>query len=191
MLFPDRLYPRAFPDVAGALADEINKAYQLGIVSGDIYARFYPDRLVSRAAFAKMVVNAVELLTGEELPAPDPGFPDVPAEHTLYEYVAKAKEAGYIQGSSDGRFHPDAPIRREQMAAILQRVARLMGQPERFDDVPDGSPFAGAIGAVSAAGLMHGYTRTEFGYGDPATRGQGAAVVLRLYEYCKSMGCQE
>ncbi|PZN01824.1 MAG: hypothetical protein DIU76_11160, partial [Bacillota bacterium] len=73
MLLPDKLYPRAFYDVPmdTTLGPEINRAYQLNLVSGDVYANFHPDGTLTRSAFVKMLVNAVEVARGVALPGPD------------------------------------------------------------------------------------------------------------------------
>ncbi|PZN04237.1 MAG: hypothetical protein DIU76_08950, partial [Bacillota bacterium] len=189
LLLQDKLYLREFPDVAGALKDEINRAYHLGLVDGDRYGFFHPDEDVTRAAFAKMIVLAVEKATGEELPTGSEPFPDVRPGQALYDYVVKAYNAGIVNGYPDGTFGYDKAISRMEAAAIVQRALQLPLRPEAFVDVPDGSAFAKLIGAVAAAGIMVGYGDT-FGPAENLTRGQAAAVAVRGYDYCADNSCK-
>ena len=54
-----------------------------------------------------------------------------------------------------------------------------IGQSTHFEDVPEGHYAEPAIGFWSANGVMNGVSDTEFGFGDPATREDLAAVLLR------------
>ncbi|HEY8415090.1 MAG TPA: SpoIID/LytB domain-containing protein, partial [Thermaerobacter sp.] len=188
LLFPDKLYLREFPDVGGALKDEINRAYLLGLVEGDRYGYFHPNENVTRAAFAKMIVLAIEKATGVELEAGGEPFSDVRPGQAFYTYVVKAYKAGYIRGYPDGTFGYDKPINRQEAAAILQRALKLPPKPENFKDVPDSSAFARLIGAVAAAGIMKGVSPTKFYPARLMTRGEAAAVAVRGYDYCQANG---
>lgn len=170
-----------FRDVSGTLADEIVKAYNAGLISGYEDGTFRPNENVTRAAFAKMVVLAVETATKKTLPAGSEPFPDVQPGQTLYQYVVRAYKAGYISGYKDGTFGYNKPISRQEAAAILQRALNLPLQPENFRDVPDNSTLAKHIGAVAAAGIMQGYGDT-FRPTQNLPRGQAAAVAYRAYE---------
>ncbi|QIA26640.1 SpoIID/LytB domain-containing protein [Thermaerobacter sp. PB12/4term] len=191
-LLPDKLYPRQFPDVTtGDLAQDVNRAYQAGLVDGDLWARFYPNETLTRGAFAKMIVEALERLKGGPLAADQvPAFPDVKPDQAFYLYIVKAYTAGIISGYPDGTFGYEKPIKRQEAALILQRAFKLPSQPETFPDVPDNSDFAGAIGAVSAAGIMKGISTTRFAPGDPMMRAMAAAVAVRGFEYCWAGNCQ-
>lgn len=106
-------------------------------------------------------------------------------------YVVKAYKAGIVEGYPDGTFGYDRPVTREEAAAMIQRGLGLAEARESFADVPDGARFAGAIGAVSAAGIMKGYNEREFRPGATMTRGEAAAAAaLRSYEYCRTRGCR-
>lgn len=175
-----------FPDVTGTLAPEVHRARQLGLVDGSADGRFYPQRAVTRAEFAKMVVRAVEVARGSSLPQPAPAsFRDVKADMALYEFIAKAAAQGYVLGYPDQTFRPDEPITREQAAAILQRVAGLRSGRATFPDVPDDNQFAPAVAAVAEAKLMRGHTNGYFGFGEPLQRAEAASVAVRLHDFLK------
>lgn len=188
-LFPVAAFAQ-FKDVGGTLADEIKKAYEAGLVSGYSDGTFRPNANVTRAAFAKMIVLAVEKAKGEELETGSEPFADVRPGQALYEYVVKAYKAGYIRGYPDGTFGYNKAISRMEAAAILQRALGLPLQAENFKDVPDNSGFAKAIGAVAAAGIMVGYG-DNFKPAENLSRGQAAAVAYRALEYLVSQQPEE
>ncbi|PZN06210.1 MAG: hypothetical protein DIU69_13530, partial [Bacillota bacterium] len=132
----------AFPDVPSsmALAGEIRRAAELGLVRGFPDGRFRPQERVTRHQFAKMMVTAYERALGVALPAdPAVDFPDVDeGDGDLGSSVAKAATAGWITGNPAGTFRPTQPTTRLQAAAIAPRAPRLPREPE--------SPFPPAPG---------------------------------------------
>jgi hypothetical protein len=71
-------------------------------------------------------MGALERSTG-------PSFPDVPAGNPAYGAISRLSQSGVIHGYEDGRFGPDDPTLRAQMAAL---IARALG----YGDNP-GNPF--------------------------------------------------
>lgn len=70
-------------------------------------------------------------------------FADVPSTHPAYEAVEALKEAGILQGYSDGTFRPDQPVNRAEALKII--VAPLLTEEQIaqattsvYSDVPDG-----------------------------------------------------
>lgn len=49
-------------------------------------------------------------------------FPDIPANHWAYEYIAKLAGNGYIEGYTDGNFGGDRLMTRYEFAAMLYRA---------------------------------------------------------------------
>ena len=171
-----------FSDVEGRLAKEVTEAKERGLVSGYIDGTFKPKQAVTRGEFARLVVTTYESISGEKLPdGSAKTFKDVPAESTLGPAILKAAEQGWISGFSDGTFRPNEPVLREQAAKILAETAELAAVAESFDDVKDGSTFAGSIGAVETAKLMYGDTSGKFNPALHITREQSAATILRLF----------
>ena len=90
--------------------------------------RFAPAQQVTRAEFAAMLVRLLDLKA--EGPAP---FADVASS----KWYAKAVSAqsGIVNGTSKDRFTPDAPIKRQEMAAMLVRAyvhaMKLRGEHQR------------------------------------------------------------
>lgn len=85
----------------------------------DIYG---PDRDITRAEFAAIIVRALELMrpgTGKDI------FTDVTKNNWYYDAVSIAYEYGIIFGYGNGRFCPDEIITREQAMAIIAREMKI------------------------------------------------------------------
>lgn len=108
-------------------------------------------------------------------------FADVKPGDWFASDVAIAAKAGYISGYEDGTMQPNAPINRQEAAAIGARLLKLP-LPEAPDlsrfadagDIPDWSK--PSIAAVVAAGYMIGYPDRTFKPGAAITRAE--AVVM-------------
>ena len=86
---------------------------------------------------ASFAVDAVSTETAETnpLPAAPVEFTDT-AGHWAIGAIERWSELGIIIGESDGRFRPDDPVTRAEMAIILQRVLRYKTvSEERFADL--------------------------------------------------------
>ena len=125
-------------------------------------------------------------------PTPDPGpgpdpDPDTPrfsdiagTEHA--EAIVRMADLGVAFGFADGTYRPGDPVRRGQMASLLQRVLGLPdGDVTAFEDVA-GTTHAGAIGAISEAGIALGYNDGTFRPDASVTRGQMASFLERAFQ---------
>lgn len=100
--------------------------------------------------------------------------------------MAWAAANGVVSGYGDGRFGPNDPITREQMALILQGYARLEGKDVSartdlsvYTDAGAVSNYAlEAMRWARAVGLINGTSDTTLTPRGTATRAQ-AAVILR------------
>ena len=66
-------------------------------------------------------------------------FPDVPGNHPAAAAITKLKNLGALQGYDSGRFEPDAPLTRAELAKILvlARPSAPQGTPVQ---IPDSDP---------------------------------------------------
>jgi len=87
--------------------------------------------------------------------------------------------AGVTSGCADGRFCPDDPVTRGQMAGFLERAMALSPvDGDHFSD-DDDSVFEPAIEALAGAGVTSGCEPRRFCPDDHITRGQMAAFLVR------------
>ena len=115
-------------------------------------------------------------------PEPEaPKFTDVPEDAYYHDAVLWAAEQGITGGTGEGRFSPDAPCTRGQMAMFLWRV---FGNPEPtgknpFADVGEAAYYAKAVRWAYEQGITGGTGEGRFSPDDPCTRGQMAVFLLR------------
>ncbi|MFE4710685.1 S-layer homology domain-containing protein [Paenibacillus sp. NPDC056722] len=103
-------------------SSQISKWLDKGLISGYADHTFKPNANISRAEFAS-IVNKV--FGFKEQSQND--FTDVSSDKWYYSEIGKAKSAGYISGSGDNTFRPEAAISRQEVAKILYMLLQLNG----------------------------------------------------------------
>ena len=109
----------SFRDVTSAhwAFASVERAAELGLVTGYSDGTFRPDTPVTRAQFVLMLWR----MCGKPAAAKAVSFADASADW-YQDALSWAIEKGYVNGLSDTRFGPDAPITRQQAMAILFRL---------------------------------------------------------------------
>ena len=164
-----------------------------GIINGVQKGIFAPNAEVTRAQFMKMLAGVAGAQVGE----PDKALPftDV-AEGSWYTpYVAWAYQTGVVNGVSATSFAPDASISRQQICAMLQRLAEKHGitLPEKtaeliFKDQESIQDYAKtAVTAMQKAGLLSGYEDGTFRPANHATRAESAKILAAFLEIKEGM----
>ncbi len=162
------------------------------LVHGVTETTFEPDRHITRAELAKMLV-----LMKMRSPADDiafevpqvPTFADVGPDTWYFPYVETAAANGIVEGEN-GLFKPTDPVTRQELAAMVVRAMGLQEKADllkdrnrKFDDAAEVSPSAhGYLGLALFKGLIRGVTDTTLEPLSSATRAQAAAVTLRATE---------
>ena len=125
-------------------------------------------------------------------------FEDVPMHGDLALAVRWAVGEGIVTGYGDGRFGPDDPVTREQMAAMLYRYAQKLGQG--FEgawyfplDYPDAAEVADWADEAMHWCVMHGIlTGTDRGLEPKATATEGQlSLVLERWRKAAETGAPE
>jgi hypothetical protein len=181
----DAPVPGPFVDVAGDAthAVAIGRLKDLGVVQGCGKGRYCPAATVTRAQMASFVQRAFGLPAGRT-----DRFRDVGPSSTHAAAIGAVSEAGITVGcSADGRSYcPNEVVRRDQMAAFLQRALELPPGPTGgFRDVPATSTHAAAIGAVHRAGITVGCSADGRSYCPNAgvQRDQMASFLVRALDH--------
>ena len=112
-----------------------------------------------------------------------PMFNDVSPEHWGYSDIKYMVDRGIINGMGDGRFAPNNPARRCEVAAMLVKALDLPveGAQVNFSDVTAGHWAYGYIAAAQNAGIISGFPSGEFKPNDNVTRAQMAIMLARGY----------
>lgn len=167
----------------------IGEMQKRGIINGYPDGKYYPDNYVERCEFAKIMVGAAGLRTGD---ASGEYFADVKYNDWFYEYVETAKE--YLTGyKSFGQnyFRPNNYALREDIAVAL---VKLKGYDTKntdqnilqtmFSDYESISESAKPYVATAVdRGLVSGYDDGTFKGQDSITRAEAAAMLWRAYQY--------
>lgn len=78
---------------------------------------FRPNAAMTRAEFVSMLAKY-----GQPVTSDGTDFADVPADYWAADAIATAAASGWLEGFTDGKFYPDAPITRAQAVVILNRL---------------------------------------------------------------------
>ncbi|MBF4501389.1 S-layer homology domain-containing protein [Savagea sp. SN6] len=162
-----------FTDVPKQYADAVDYLVQNNVTQGIGNKKFGTDKSITRLDAAVMLAKMLNLDTKN---APASGFTDVPKNRSAEVNALKA--AGIIGGKSATRFGAQDPIKRGEMALILQKAYDLKGSPElKFTDV--NKRYAEAVQAMVANNITNGVSTTKFGTDQNVKRGDFAIFLFR------------
>jgi len=167
---------------------DVTKLANKLIVEGTGAGKFEPNRDVTRAEFAAMIVRALGLEATEKAP-----FSDVADSAWYAEAVAAAAEYGIVNGYTDGTFRPNNKITRQELAAMVVRAQKLAGK----EVVLSGAEVASLLSGYKDAGKIGAWARTELAAAikaeivkgrssntiaptATATRAEAAVMILRF-----------
>ncbi|MFC5404082.1 S-layer homology domain-containing protein [Cohnella soli] len=161
----------------------INELVERKILSGTSATSFEPSRIVTRAEFATMLVNALQLTAKSDVQ-----FSDVKTTDWFADAVAKALEAGLVQGKDNGQFDPKGQITREEMVVMLMRAYAIMYGKElgdystsKFVDMKDVSSWAAnLVSAAAELNLINGRSGGKFAPKGISSRAEAAQAIYNL-----------
>ncbi|MNC54978.1 Endo-1,4-beta-xylanase A precursor [compost metagenome] len=115
-------------------------------------------------------------------------FRDVPADKWYAESISAAVQAWSIQGVDETSFAPDAPIKRQEAAAMIIRAYMAAGGQLNsaagkvpFSDIVDSPVWVqDAVGAAYANGLIQGQSQHSFNPEGAATRAESAQILYNI-----------
>ena len=128
--------PAPFEDVPERLwyYDEINWAYETGIVQGMDDTHFAPDAAVTREQVLTMVIRYLDYkgiaLEEQELAYTDANL----ISNFALSSVKKAENIGLIEGYEDGSFQPQNELPRREGVTILMRLVHYLDELHTEED---------------------------------------------------------
>ncbi len=156
----------------------VEKGLMYGVGNG----RFNPTGDVTRAMLVTILYRVEGSPSVEGMSNP---FTDVP-KSWFTDAVIWAAGNGIVSGVGQGRFAPDTPITREQIAAILYRYEgqpQVSGSLSAFTDGSKVSSYARtSMIWATGVGLISGVGGGRLAPGDTATRAQIAAILTRYLQ---------
>lgn len=183
-------------DISGHWAESsIVWAVDNGVFNGVSETEFAPNKTMTRGMFVTVLgrMAGVDQMEFQDVYLNDL-FSDVSAGAYYAPYVNWAVRYGIAQGTGGGKFSPDAPVTREQMATFLVRFCSIYnyeligtdeGMAEGFADVSSiGSYALDAVETMRQTGLVNGKLKDDgtcvFDPKGNATRAQCATVLQRM-----------
>lgn len=146
-----------FTDTNGHWAEsQITEWAEEGLAKGYQDGSFKPENSITRAEFMALVNRSYGFTEKAEV-----GYKDVKSNHWAYNEFKVAEAAGYIGGYEDGTLRPNGNITRQEMAAMVARLAKLESAVdsqnylalEDLDTIPQWS--AGVVSAVVDAEMVN------------------------------------
>ncbi len=161
--------------------DGVHYCLERGLMVGTDSTHFSPGMTASRA----MIASILWRMEGEPEAKTTQPFSDVADGRWYTRAVAWAAEAGVIKGYGEGRFGPNDPITREQLASILWRYAGsppASDLPLNFTDAGEASGYArDALRWAVEQGILTG---KGGGVLDPRGKASRAEVAQMLTRFC-------
>lgn len=166
--------------------DSIYYVYVNGLFSGTSKTNFTPGGDMTRG----MLVTVLHRLEGFPAITSHNIFSDVPGNSWYKDAIIWAYSNNIVSGYGNGKFGPDDPVLREQIAAILYRYAKYKGYStagttefDKYTDAADIDTWAlAAMKWVNAEGLIVGTSATTLSPLENASRGQVAVILRRFIE---------
>lgn len=163
--------------------DPVCYVYSEGLMTGTSATTFAPNATTTRAMIVSILARQENVTAAEEA-----GFTDV-AENDWYATAVNwAANNGIVAGFEDATFRPNAPITREQLAAILCNYSAWKGEDtsaradldEYTDAISISSWATDTMSWAVAEQLLAGVTENTLEPQGAATRAQVAAVLQRF-----------
>ena len=174
-----------FTDINGHWAyDQIAALTKDGTIKGITETEFAPEQNISRAQFAALIRRALNMNTTSY----QGNFSDIFEGDWYVQEISAITASGIMNGDVDGRFRPNDPITREEMAKVIvqaykykNNISELPRAGVSYNDSNDISGWAQEyVQNAVALGLMNGIGEGNFAPKANSTRAQGAVVIYRL-----------
>ncbi|HZX21252.1 MAG TPA: S-layer homology domain-containing protein [Clostridia bacterium] len=176
-------YDKSFDDIENHWSkDYVKSMVAKHVIDGFEDGTYRPEDKLTRAQFAKLLVEALEL----DMAVDKGNFEDVGAGHWAKDYIETARQQGIVSGYGDGTFKPEQFINRSEMATTITNALKLdknisstvLGQ---FRDSPEIPSWAVEyVVPVVAEGLLVGSDGILNPLGN-VTRAEAATITYRVY----------
>lgn len=182
-------YAKTFSDIQNHWAKEyIESLASMHIIDGVSKTSYAPDKDITRAQFAKLLVEMLNIETDDNITNK---FSDINGSEWYANYVNVAKAAGIVGGYPDGTFKPNTNVSRQEMAAmVMNAYSYSLGIDYKDTYTGEGYKFADdnnidgwakpAVEGAKILGIINGKGDNIFDPKANATRAE-AAKMLRVF----------
>lgn len=185
--------PGGFEDMAGVqwAADSVDRLSERGIITGASETAFQPGGKVTRGQFATMLTRAFGLYA----PMSDSPFSDVPSDNFYAPFIAAAKKAQAVNGTTETTYEPDAGISRQDLCVVVYRTLEQLGvdltavrNAEPFADDASIAPYArDAVYRLYMAGIVNGSDGGRFEPTGTTTRAEAAKILWGVLQEAEKL----
>ncbi|OGC07149.1 hypothetical protein A2230_06410 [candidate division WOR-1 bacterium RIFOXYA2_FULL_36_21] len=152
----------------------------VGLVEGYPDGTFKPERTLSRAELATLLVRA----SGTEVTERPRSkvFKDVDPSHWAAPYIKEAIAMGLVQGYPDGNFRPNNKISKAEAITVLARYDRLpleKVEQKPFSDVAVDNWAAKYVQAAKNAGVLSYVKKGSLGVKQDVTRAEAIEMMSK------------
>ncbi len=167
----------AFTDVAedAGYYEAVEVMSALGLLKGYEDGTFGPDKTITRAEFAAVVVRALGMEDAAAGAVANTMFTDVTSSHWAAGYVQIANQQGIIAGYGDGIFGPEDEVTYEQ---AVKMIVCALGYGVKFAGVENAYPSA-YLSQANTSGITVGAAGK---IGEKATRATVAKLVYNALD---------
>ena len=187
---PEDTTPPVATDLSGVsdwAKTEVEAAIEAGLVPEYIQKDWTSP--ITRGQVSEMFIRLLEKATGKTvddiIAEKGAAIEEGKFEDTDDGNVYAANALGIINGTSSSKFSPDGTLKRAQIAALINRVAKVVGvetegYTHHFEDITDNYSWVDAeLGWPSTVGIINGVSSTKFNPGGDLTTEQAILITYR------------
>ena len=164
-----------------AISDKADKK----IISGDGSGNFYPEKLITREEFLKMLVLAGNF----NIENTHFDFDDVLSTAWYYSYVSAGYANNIVKGISEKEFGVGLLVTRQDVAVMLKRAFErnktdyeYKREYALFEDEADISDYAEkSVELLYRMGIINGYEDNTFRPENSCTRAEAAKMIYEAF----------
>jgi hypothetical protein len=173
----------------GDMEDAIETVQMANLMKGYPDGQFHPEKTISRAELASIIVKAFDLKNRERNPHKKVLLKDVPPEYWAAQDIGLVTNLGIMAGYRDGYFYPNHPISRAEALSVIAQAYGVYQFDESIisailSNYPDSAQIPAWARKAVATSLKAGFVDTPVsGYIrplQPMTRGE---MAYALYQY--------
>ena len=166
--------------------DFVETLFRNAVTAGCGGGNFCPNASVTRAQMAVFLLKAKHGSGYAPPAATGTAFTDVPLGSFAAEWIEQLAEEGITAGCGGGKYCPNNPVTRAQMAVFLLKAKHGSGYVPPpatgvFSDVLIASPFAPWIEQLAEEGITAGCGGGKYCPNNPNTRGQMAVFLVKTF----------